>query len=131
MVAFVNSRVFIGLPLSGDEVWIESSINYALHVGALQQAAQRYNHIIRPFIIPFLPEVRAIRRDLEAVREFLRPLVDNAVKRNSENTDHKDDERTAGFISSMLKYHGNGQTAVERVGINQMVVCDCLDIERG
>jgi hypothetical protein len=125
MVASLNSRVFIGLPLARDEKWIETTINYAAHVGAVQQAAQKYGPIVRPFIVPFLPEVRAITCDLEESRKFLTPLVNEAVEIQTNGSAQANAE-SARFISSILKYHGDSKTAVERAGMNQMVVCGPL-----
>ncbi|KAL3474768.1 cytochrome P450 [Aspergillus californicus] len=121
-IAFLNSRVFIGLPLSRDEKWVESSINYALHVGAVQQAAQRYNYIIRPFVVPFLPEVREIGRDLKEARKFLTPLVHQTLKKDSSGSVAEEAESVGNFISWMLKHHCDGKKAAERAGINQMVL---------
>ncbi|KAL4936871.1 cytochrome P450 [Aspergillus oleicola] len=120
MIAFLNSRVFIGLPLSRDPTWVESSISYALHVGAVQQAAQKYSYHIRPFVIPFLPEIRKIRQDLLQAREFLGPLVDQAVERHVSGSEPDDGVGT--FISWMVKRHHDSKTAAERASINQMVL---------
>lgn len=62
IVAFLSGRVFVGLPLSREEEWIDASINYTRDVMMAREAVEKQPAIMRPFFARFLPEVKCVKR---------------------------------------------------------------------
>ncbi|KAL4863838.1 hypothetical protein BDV12DRAFT_176986 [Aspergillus spectabilis] len=62
VATILSGRAFVGLPLSRDEEWINANVNYTQDVSRAWVVLRFYPHFIRPFIAPFLKEVRALER---------------------------------------------------------------------
>ncbi|KAK2007311.1 cytochrome P450 [Colletotrichum eremochloae] len=123
MVALMSGRVFVGLPLSRDEEWINASITFATDVGKCRMAALEWNPWIRPWVLPFLPEVRHMRRALQKANEWMTPLVDE-VLRNESALEEKPAKPGApgAFVSWMMKYTSPRSKTSETMGTNQMLL---------
>ncbi|KZL83760.1 cytochrome p450 monooxygenase [Colletotrichum incanum] len=123
MVALMSGRVFVGLPLSRDEEWIQASITFATDVGKCRMAALEWNPWIRPVVLPFLPEVRHMRRALQKANDWMRPLV-NEVLRNESALEEKPAKPGApgAFVSWMMKYLPTQDKTSENMGTNQMLL---------
>ncbi|KAK1658723.1 cytochrome P450 [Colletotrichum godetiae] len=123
MIGLMSGRVFVGLPLSREEDWIRASITFATDVGKSRMAALQWNPWIRPFVLPFLPEVRHTRRALQKANEHMRPLV-KEVLRNGNLPDEKPAKPGApgAFVSWMMKYLSAKEKTPETMGTNQMLL---------
>ena len=122
-VAILSGRVFVGLPLSREEEWIQASINYTRDCMAIAYASQKWNSLLRPIVAPFLPEVRKAQRDLKFARDKMAPIVAEVLNdHNSEKSDMIKAGTRGTFVSWLLNHMPESQKNAERVGINQMVV---------
>ncbi|KAL1988856.1 hypothetical protein VTN96DRAFT_7740 [Rasamsonia emersonii] len=122
-VATLSGRIFVGLPLSREEEWIQASINYTRDCMAVAYASQKWNALIRPLVVPFLPEVRKAQRDLKFARDKMAPIVADVLKRhNSEKSEPIKAGSRGAFVSWLLNHMPEKQKNAERVGINQMVL---------
>jgi cytochrome P450 monooxygenase-3 len=119
LMALMSGRVFVGLPLSRNEEWIKASLDYMQDVIALMHASQKWNHLVRPFVIPFLGEFRKVRRDLSTACRMVRPVVAEAISRE---TTAAEAGTRGSFISWMLKYQPGDRHLANKVGNSQMAV---------
>ncbi|KAK6066365.1 cytochrome p450 monooxygenase [Seiridium cupressi] len=123
MIAILSGRVFVGLPLSREEKWIQKTMNYTSDIGNLLRAAHKWNHVVRPFILPFLPETRRVVGTLREARELIQPVAGEALRHHDEQGDMSVKAGLRGsFISWMMRYQSTEQRTAERVGINQMIL---------
>ncbi|KAM0811992.1 putative Cytochrome P450 [Seiridium cardinale] len=123
MIAILSGRVFVGLPLSREEKWIQKTMNYTSDIGNLLRAAHNWNHVIRPFILPFLPETRRVVGTLHEARALIQPVADEALRHHDEQGDVPVKAGLRGsFISWMMRYQSAEQRTAERTGINQMIL---------
>jgi len=123
IVALLSGRVFVGLPVSREEEWIQASINYATDIGAVLRASQKWNYLIRPFVAPFLPEIRKAQNDLKIGLKWVAPLVSEIMSgRGGEKSGPVKAGTKGAFISWMLNYLPEHKKTAETVGINQMLV---------
>ena len=123
LVALLSGRVFVGLPLSREEEWVKLSIEYTLDVGGAAKAATNWNPTIRPFVLPFMPEVRKTKDALARAQKAMAPLVRDIL---AEHDREKSGPIKAGsrgtFISWILKNSADGLKTARRVGESQMIV---------
>ncbi|KAJ5082262.1 hypothetical protein N7532_011305 [Penicillium argentinense] len=59
VATILSGHAFVGLPLSQEEDWIESNVNYTQDVSRVLMVLRFYPHWIRPLVAPFLREVKA------------------------------------------------------------------------
>lgn len=106
IVALLSGRVFVGRPLSRNEEWIDSSINYTVDCANARDAANKYPYWIRNFIAGFLPEVNRVHRHQTRGGELLKPiLAAQLAKEGVEKVKSEvsgDEQGT--FISWILQY---------------------------
>lgn len=122
-VAILSGRVFVGLPLSREEEWIQASINYTRDCMAVAYASQKCNAMLRPIIAPFLPQVRKAQKDLKFARDKMAPIVAEVLSlHNAEKVDPVKAGARGAFVSWLLSHAPESQRTAERIGINQMVV---------
>ncbi|KAK2026404.1 cytochrome P450 [Colletotrichum zoysiae] len=123
LVALMSGRVFVGLPLSRDEEWIKASTTFTTDVAKCRMAALEWNPWVRPWVLPFLPEVRHMRRALQRANEWMKPVVDE-VLRNESALEEKPAKPGApgAFVSWMMKHTSPRDKTSEHMGINQMLL---------
>ena len=84
VASIMSGRAFVGLPLSRDEDWIEATVNYTGDVSRAWLVLRMLPWLIRPFIAPFLPQVRSLKKQRRINTAKLAPLL--AVKQNPESS---------------------------------------------
>lgn len=62
VASILSGRAFVGLPLSRDEAWVEATVNYTGDVSKAWMVLRLLPWFIRPFIAPFLPQVRSLKK---------------------------------------------------------------------
>ena len=77
--ALASGRIFVGLPLCRDQEWVDKSISYAIDTMAGIRAVNAYSPLLRPFVAPFLPELRKLRSYKHRAAQMLRPKVEAAI----------------------------------------------------
>ncbi|EFZ04269.2 Cytochrome P450 CYP5315A1 [Metarhizium robertsii ARSEF 23] len=102
--ALVNGRMFVGLPLSRDQDWIDISIGYTMAMVQGIRAIQRTKPLLRPFLVPFLPEMKALRDLQSRAAKILRPHYEFIIgTHQGADTEKKPARNQYNLISWMLK----------------------------
>lgn len=123
LVAHMSGRVFVGLPLSREKGWVDSSINYALDCGRSRNESQRWNPILRPWVQPYLPAVRRIKQHLRDAKQWMSPLVAELISQDDKEKSSVVEAGSRGaWISWLLKYLPADLKTAERIGMDQMIV---------
>jgi hypothetical protein len=140
VVALLSSRVFvclllcsklpllmiqIGRPLSREEEWIQASINYTMKCNDVRLAVQPYPKWARPFVVPFLPAVKAHAKFKKRGGELIKPILDAqlANEKHIKITDDESDDVQGTFLQWLLARTPESRRHDEyRLSQNQM---DC------
>ncbi|KID64198.1 ent-kaurene oxidase, partial [Metarhizium brunneum ARSEF 3297] len=102
--ALVNGRMFVGLPLSRDQDWIDISIGYTMAMVQGIRAIQRTKPLLRPILVPFLPEMKALRDLQRRAAKILRPHYEFIIgTHQGAGTEKKPARNQYNLISWMLK----------------------------
>jgi hypothetical protein len=107
IVALLSGRVFVGRPLSRNEEWIDISIKYTLDCSDSRTGILKYPGWLRPFVAPFIPEVRKLKEHREAGKRLLKPLMEVCMQRFKEGKieiDEEFDDQQGTFVNWMMKY---------------------------
>lgn len=94
IVSLMSGRAFVGLPLSRDEDWVESTVNYTANVSMAWMVLKMIPQPIRYFVAPFLPQVRSLKKQKRTTEMKLAPLI--AEKRDASAKEKKKSEETVG-----------------------------------
>ncbi|OJD28723.1 cytochrome p450 [Diplodia corticola] len=80
LIALLSGRVFVGLPLSRNEEWIDAAVNVTQHsiAGAFKLLA--YPAWLRPLVRLFVREVGGVEECRQATERMLRPLVEQRLR---------------------------------------------------
>lgn len=128
IVALVSGRVFVGLPLSRDEEWMTSTINYTVDVGNCLRVMDSYHYLLRPIVAPFLPELRKLLYYRKRAGIMLAPTVASimeAVQHKAKDSDFESPFRDDQFnmVSWILGHHKKPESVKpEILGEDQMMV---------
>ena len=76
VIALLSGRIFVGLPLCRNEEWITTTINYTMDIFAAVPQIRKLNPILKPFLAPWLPEVRRIKQNRIKGARLLRPILE-------------------------------------------------------
>lgn len=121
VVALMSGRVFVGLPLSREEEWIDATVNYTRDVMLAREAIIKQPAIIRHFVARFLPEVKSVRRYGKRGAVLLAPLIEEVLAREAIGKSYGDDleeNRRGTMVSWMFKYAND--KSVRAMADNQM-----------
>lgn len=94
IVSLMSGRAFVGLPLSRDEDWVESTVNYTANVSMAWMVLKMIPQPIRYFVAPFLPQVRSLKKQKRTTEMKLAPLI--AEKRDTSAKEKKKVEESVG-----------------------------------
>lgn len=94
IVAQVSGRVFVGLDLCREEDWITTTIQYTLDVFAGAKAIRAWRAWLRPFVYPFIPELRRLNRLRKNAQRTMIPLL----KARKEAQSKKDYQPSDNFL---------------------------------
>ncbi|KAL4886429.1 cytochrome P450 [Aspergillus karnatakaensis] len=75
IASLMSGRAFVGLPLSRDETWVQSTVTYTQDVTRAWLVLRMIPWLIRPFVAPFLPQVRSLKNQRRMTEERLKPLL--------------------------------------------------------
>ncbi|KAI1176315.1 cytochrome P450 [Nemania sp. FL0916] len=75
IVAHTSGRVFVGLPLSRDEAWIQASIQHTIGSVQFSDKLREYHSWLRPLVAPFLEERRIMQEIQDRVACQLDPII--------------------------------------------------------
>ena len=106
IVALLSGRVFVGRPLSREEAWITSTINYTVDCVAARDAAKKYPPWMRGLVAGYLPEIRRVQQHKIRGGQLLKPILDAQLSKQGNEkiqSDESGDEQGT-FISWLLKH---------------------------
>ncbi|KAF2086784.1 cytochrome P450 [Saccharata proteae CBS 121410] len=75
IVAQVSARVFVGEPLCRNQRWIDISRDYTVLAFAGAHAIKKWKPWMRPFVAPFVPELRDLERVRGEALKFMAPIA--------------------------------------------------------
>lgn len=87
VTSLMSGRAFVGVPLSHDEEWVEATVNYTGNVTKAWLVLRTINRFVRPFVAPFLPEVKALMRMREMTSTKMAPLLEKTARGEGKGKD--------------------------------------------
>lgn len=135
VLATVNSRIFVGRPLSRKAEWLDHTLGYSIDVMRARHALNKYPYYMKLLLGRFLPEVRKLHWHVRHGSKLLQPIVEQLHdKRHRPSTlsssspsppveDLMDDEfhdQQGTFCSWLLKYAVGEREDVSIMILNQL-----------
>jgi hypothetical protein len=77
MATILSGRVFVGLPLSRDEEWINATVSFTGAVSKAWMVLRFYPHFVRPIVAPFLSQVRSLEAAKALIAHKLGHLLES------------------------------------------------------
>lgn len=75
VASLMSGRAFVGLPLSRNDEWVEATVNYTQNVSWAWMILNLLPKPVRFIVAPFLPQVRALKKQRAINEEKLAPLL--------------------------------------------------------
>ncbi|KIL90538.1 hypothetical protein FAVG1_06271 [Fusarium avenaceum] len=79
-IARLSGRAFVGPSISRDERWMDTSINFAVHVFTACTKLQFIPEWARPVGQHLVSELRQIRKDIKIAKEMLKPILEERLQ---------------------------------------------------
>ncbi|KAH7246834.1 hypothetical protein FSOLCH5_012080 [Fusarium solani] len=79
-VARMSGRAFVGPSISRDEKWMNTTINFAIHVFTACVKLQLFPEWARPIGQHFVSELGQIRNDIKTAKEMLLPILEERLR---------------------------------------------------
>lgn len=79
-VARLNGRAFVGASINRQEDWMDTSINFAVHVFTACVKLQLFPEWARPLGQYLVSDLRQIRRDIKRAKDILAPVVEERLR---------------------------------------------------
>jgi hypothetical protein len=76
----LSGRAFVGPSLNRDEQWMDTTINFAVHVFTACVKLQFIPEWARPVGQYFVSELRQIRKDIKIAKELLKPILEERLQ---------------------------------------------------
>lgn len=114
VVAHTSGRVFVGLPLSRDEAWIQASIQHTIGSVQFSDKLREYQSWLRPFAAPFLKERRVMQDIQDRVASHLDPIITKRLAMQAESeekTSPQKHDSQVGRMTGWLLGHYEKSTA--------------------
>ncbi|KAH6664961.1 cytochrome P450 [Halenospora varia] len=124
IVALLSGRVFVGLPLSRDEEWIDSTIQFTVDAVQAAEAIRKWNYLLRPLVAGFLPEIRKVKAHKKRGGQLLAPMLEKKLEQlKSEKKLSEEEEQQMVFVSWVLGHTNEKERwNPDVLGNNQMVL---------
>jgi hypothetical protein len=124
MVALLSGRVFVGYPLNRNDAWLDASINYTTALAGVMRDSITWNPFVLPFVAPWLSSIRRANVYLKKAREWMTPLVSEALAEKHLKKSHRDTKAGSRgtLISWLLNHLPERLHTPERIALDQMVV---------
>jgi hypothetical protein len=84
VVTLASQRIFVGMPLSRDEDWIDLVLSFTGAAGDVIGTFQLIPPFLRAFLAPLVPSVRATARLRKRATEMLRPTLNGMIQSDKE-----------------------------------------------
>ena len=99
LVARMSGRAFVGPDVCRSEQWMDTSINFAVHVLMAVVKLQFFPGWLRPVAQFFVSELGQLRRDLAVATSLLRPVIEERLR----DADVPGYEKPDDFIQWLLE----------------------------
>ncbi|KAJ5039047.1 uncharacterized protein L3040_006718 [Drepanopeziza brunnea f. sp. 'multigermtubi'] len=106
IVALLSGRVFVGRPLSRQEEWIQTSVEYTYYTMLARDAIIAYPAFLRSIVAPFVPELQKLKKLRVRGSELMKPILDAQMAKEQNEKIHRDDteDEQGTMISWILKH---------------------------
>lgn len=114
IIALLSGRVFVGRPLSREEEWISSTINYTRDLSNARKALLKYPKFLLSLIAPFVPEIKSLMQHEVRGGELLEPIVKECLEKEGKekiSVDESQDQQGT-FCSWLLKQFGKRRASL-------------------
>ncbi|RDA88937.1 hypothetical protein CP532_0670 [Ophiocordyceps camponoti-leonardi (nom. inval.)] len=85
-VTRLSGRAFVGPDINRQERWMDTSINFAVHVFMAGAKLQIFPEWARPLTQYLVSDLGKIRRDIEMAKELIRPVLEQRLRHLDEPT---------------------------------------------
>lgn len=104
IVAMASGRIFIGPELCRDEAYLDAAINYTIDLMTAVHIISFMPVWLRPFLAPFIPQIKKLKQRIDEADAFLRPIV-SARREAAKDPDYqKPDDMLQWLIDSQGKF---------------------------
>ncbi|CAM1510239.1 Fc.00g005740.m01.CDS01 [Cosmosporella sp. VM-42] len=79
-IARLSGRAFVGPSINRQEQWMDTNINFVVHVFTACVKLQFFPEWARPVGQHLVSELRQIRRDIKTAKEMLKPIVEERLR---------------------------------------------------
>lgn len=135
-VARLSGRAFVGPSINRQEEWMDTSINFAVHVFTACIKLQMFPEWARPVGQYFVSELRQIRRDIRKAKDMLAPVVEERHRNLSlPSADDKPDDFIQWLMEALPEEEqGDVQTQAElqlilaaaAIHTSNNLLCECM-----
>lgn len=99
LISRATSRI-LACSLRHNEQWLDIASNYSINVGITILILRPFPNFIRPFIAPFLPSVRQMKKQLQVAKSLVIPMINE--RRAAEATNDPDYVKPDDFLQWMM-----------------------------
>ena len=101
-IARLSGHAFVGSALNRSEAWMDTSINFAIHVFIAVVKLQFFPAWLRPLGQYLVSDLAKIRRDIAQAQAMLQPIIEERL-RDMECGGYDDSDRPDDFIQWLLE----------------------------
>ncbi|KPM43563.1 hypothetical protein AK830_g2998 [Neonectria ditissima] len=80
VIARLSGHAFVGSSISRDEKWMDTTVNFAIHVFTACVKLQFFPEWARPVGQHFVSEIRQIHKDIKIAKEMLKPIIEERIR---------------------------------------------------
>jgi cytochrome P450 len=120
IIALLSGRVFVGPELGRNEEYQDCTVGYTLDSFNAANKIRAWHPILRPFIYRFVPEYRAVQRELATLTRLVTPLVDERLKGNQNGAPNMMDWNMNN--SPSLKRHDVKYQAMQQLQVSFLAI---------
>ncbi|KAF7554485.1 hypothetical protein G7046_g6810 [Stylonectria norvegica] len=135
-VARISGRAFVGTSISRQEQWMDTSMNYAVHVFTACVKLQFLPVWTRPVGQFFVSELRQIQRDIRVAKEMLKPVIEQRLRDlESPKSENESDDFIQWLMEALpAEEKGDVQTQAElqlilaaaSIHTTNNLLCECM-----
>lgn len=125
LVALLSGRVFVGCPISRNEDWIESSVQYTIDCNKTCKAVLKYPSYLRKILVRFLPEIKRLKLHRQRGSKILEPIFERCLEKHlSEKSGFETFDTEQGhFMSWILNYLEDPSSITQLIMASYQMIC--------
>ncbi|KAF4982027.1 hypothetical protein FZEAL_2277 [Fusarium zealandicum] len=135
-IARLSGRAFVGPSINRNEQWMDTTINFAVHVFTACVKLQMFPEWARPVGQYMVSELRQIRKDIKIAKEMLKPILEERLRdRELASGEDAPDDMISWLIEALpedekddLTTHAELQLILAAASIHTTnnLLCECL-----